>query len=145
MPEEVQNGLAALSGIRNDGSPVTIEGYASFILDSAKLAHKFKLDSIEDELGFDTNLMACNGHVELDIQWTPAGATRAAAEDTAAFLPPLSKVTLTHFAVDAVNGDWIYIGDGSIDLSKKAGKMSLKLRKYDDEDQNDSLTTTVTG
>jgi hypothetical protein len=143
MSQEVQNGLALLHGIRNDGTPITIEGYASFIVDSMKGQHKFKLDAIEDEIGFDRSLIATNPYTELDIAWTPAGATRAAAEATVAFLEPLAKVTIAHCAVDTFNGDYVYVGDQSIDLSHKQGKMSFKIRQYADEDQNASLTTTV--
>ncbi len=145
MPAEVQTGTAVLHGITNDGSAITIDGYATFILDSAKGGHKFKLDAVEDETGFDKALVATNAFVEMDITWMPSGATRAAAAATAAFLTPLASVTMDNFKVTAFNGDWIYVGDQSIDLSHGVAKMSLKLRKYDDTDQNTSLTTTVVG
>lgn len=145
MPDDIQSGSAILNGITNNGSAITMSGYATFILETAKGNHKFKLEAVEDEIGFDRALIATNPHVEVDINWTPSGATRAAAVDTAVFLEPLAKVTLANFAVDAFNGDWVYIGDQSIDLSHKQGKMSLKIRKYSDEDQNASLTTTVVG
>jgi hypothetical protein len=143
MGTETQNGSAILFGISNSGSAIGISGYATFITESVKGNHKFKLDSVEDEVGFDKSLIATNGHVELDITWTPSGASRSAAQATAVFLEPLSKVTLSNFAVAAFNGDYVYIGDEGIDLNHKQGKMSLKIRKYDDETQNASLTTTV--
>lgn len=118
-------------------------GYATFILDTTKGDHKFELDAIKDELNFDKALVATNAHIETTITWTPSGATKAAAEATAAFLTPLAKVTLAGFAVSAFNGDWVYVGDSSIDLSKKQGKMTLKIRKYADSTQNSSLTTTA--
>src|SRR5262245_12670255 len=145
MALEVQNGLAVVHGIRNSGSAVTITGYGSFVLDSSKLNHKFGLDELKNEIGFDVSLTATNAHIETEMTWTPTGATRATAEAGAVFLTPLAKVTLANFALATLNGDWVYIGDASIDLSTKMGKMSLKLRKYDDDDQNASLTTTVTG
>ncbi len=145
MPTEVQNGRAVLHGIRNNGSAITMSGYATFILDTTKGQHKFKLDAVEDELGFDAALVATNAHIEIDITWTPSGATRAAAQATAVFLTPLAKVTLSNYAIVAFNADWVYVGDQSIDLSQKMGKMSLKIRKYDDAAQNSSLTTTVAG
>jgi hypothetical protein len=143
MPTEVQNGSAVLHGIRNDGSAITIEGYATFLLESAKLGHKFKLDAVEDELGFDASLVATNAHKEIDVTFVPSGASRAAAEAVATTLNPLAQVTLDNFAVSAFNGDWIYVGDASIDLSHGPGKVSLKVRKYDDTTQNTSLSTTV--
>lgn len=144
MPAEIQTGLATVYGIANDGSAITIEGYASFILDTGKSSHKFDMDAVKDENNFDRALIATNTHQELTLTWTPAGDTRADATDTCAYINPLAKVELAHFKVAAFNGDWVYVGDGSIDLSHKEAKMSLKLRKYADAEQNSSLVTTVT-
>jgi hypothetical protein len=145
MPTEVQNGSAVLHGIRSSGGTITIEGYATTIIESAKLGSKFNLEAVQDELGFDASLIATNAHKEIDIVFVPKGADRAAAEAVATVLTPLASVTLSNFSVTALNGDWINIGDTSIDLSHGAGKVSLKLRKYDDSDQNTSLSTTVSG
>ena len=56
---------------------------------------------------------------------------RKANAERAALLTPLAKVTVSNMAVDLLNGDWVYVGDESIELSHKQGKMSIKLRKYD--------------
>ncbi len=143
MPTETQNGTAVLFGIRNNGTAISIEGYATTLIDSAKIGHKFKLSEVQDENDFDASLQATNAHFEVDITFVPSGASRGDAEAVAAFVEPLAKVTLGNFAVEILNGDFLYVGDGSIDLSHGVGKMSLKLRKYADEDQNTSLTTTV--
>lgn len=143
MPGETQNGTAIVFGITNSGTPITIEGYATFILETGKAQHKFKVDYIEDENGFDTAAVATNAFTEVDLTWTPSGASKAAAAATAVFLEPLSKVTLANFTVTEFNGDWLYIGDASIDLSHKQAKMMIKVRKYADSDQNSSMTTTV--
>lgn len=145
MAAEIQNGTAVLHGITNDGTAITMLGFATFILDGAKGSHKFELDAIKDETKHDKCLIATNGHVELDITWTPSGATRAAAAAICVYLAALAKVTLTHFKVSAINGDYVYVGDETIDLSQSAAKMSLKIRKYDDSTQNASLVTTVSG
>lgn len=140
---EIQVGTAILHGINNSGSAITMLGYATFVLDSVKGQHKFGIDAITDEKGFDVSLIAKNAHVETDINWMPSGATRAAAATTTVFLSPLAKVTLANFKVAAFNGDWIYFGDETIDLSAgNPGKMSLKIRKYDDSTQNAALTAT---
>ena len=120
-------------------------GYATFIFETTRAGHKFDLDAVKDHVHFDAALIAANAHIELDITWTPSGATRAAAAATAVFLSPLAKVTLANFKVTAFNGDWIYVGDEQLDLSQQVGKMSIKIRKYDDTAQNTSLTTTVSG
>lgn len=143
MPLEVQNGLALVHGIRNNGSPITITGFASFLIDTLKGQHKFKVTEGEDENGFDANLTATNPYVEIDITFKPAGATRDDAEDVAAFILPLAKVTIANVKIAEFNGDYVYIEGGSIDLSHSHGTMGLKLRKYKDETQNASLTTTV--
>ena len=101
------------------------------------------MTAIEDENDFDAALVATNAHYETTLNWTPSGATRAAAIDTVVVPAPLQKIVTAHFAVDLLNGDWIYVGDATVNLSHTAGKMSLKVRKYADDDQNDSLTTTV--
>src|SRR5947209_7733849 len=109
MPAEIQNGTGVLWGITNSGSAITMSGFATFILDGAKGGHKFDLDALKDETKYDVALIAANGHLELDITWTPSGATRAAAAATAVFLAPLAKVTLANFKLSAYNGDWVYV------------------------------------
>lgn len=145
MSLEVQNGKAVAWGIANDGTAISIEGYASFILQDGKLDHKFKLTAIEDEAEFDVSLIATNPHCETTITWQPAGATRADALATISIPVPLKTITIAHWAVPLFNGDWIYVGDASVNLSHTAGKQSLKVRKYDDAAQNASLATTVSG
>lgn len=146
MASEVINGTGLLHGITNDGTAISMLGYATFILESLKGSHKFNLDAVIDERKFDAALIATNGNLELTVSWTPTGATRAAAAATIVTLTPLAKVTLGHFKVAALNGDWIYIGNESIDLTSSGpAKMSIPIRKYDDSTQNTSLTTTVSG
>lgn len=146
MANEVINGTGVLHGITNDGTAITMSGYATFLLESLKGAHKFNLDSVIDAQKFDAALIATNGRLEVTITWTPSGATRAAAAATIVTLSPLAKVTLAHFKVAAMNGDWVYTGDESIDLTNSGpAKMSIPIRKYDDATQNTSLTTTVSG
>ena len=146
MAAEIQTGTATVFGITNDGTAIAIPGYATFLLQGAKPTHKFTLTEIKDAGAFDAALIASNGHIELDLDFIPSGATRAAAAGVAVFLAPLAKVTTAHFKVAALNGDFVYVGDESMDLSNVASvKMTLKLRKYDDGTQNTSLTTTVVG
>lgn len=145
MAAEIQTGTGIVYGIANSGSTISFGGYATFILDTAGAAHNFAIDEVKDELKYDKSLIATNGNVEVDLNWTPSGATRAAASTTAVFLTPLTKVVLANFKVTAFNGDWVYIGGAKIDLSQGPGKMAIKVRKYDDSSQNSSLTTTVSG
>lgn len=143
MATETQNGKAVIHGIRNNGDAITIEGYASFYLETMRATHKFNLDSIQDELGFDQALIATNGYLEEEVTFVPTGTTRTMAEQAAVILNPLAKVAIANMSVITLNGDWIYVGDASIELSQKVGKMTLRIRKYIDTDQNESLSTTV--
>lgn len=145
MAAEIQNGTAIVYGVSDNGTPITMTGFATFTLGSGKLTHKFDLDRIKDSAKFTKALVAADGHLELELTWTPSGATRAAAAATAVVIAPLAKVTLANFKVVAANGDWVYVGDETIEMGEGAGKISLKLEKYDDVTQNTSLTTTVTG
>ena len=133
-------------GLSNDGTALNMTGYvATAIFDGVKAGHKFDMDSIKDELKFDASLIAFNPYLELTITWTPTAATRVLAAAAAVILAPLAKVTLTHFAVAAINGDYVYVGDEELNLSQGPAKMSIKIRKYDNATQNTALTTTVTG
>lgn len=143
MATEVQNGRAYIHGIRNDGTAIAITGYASFTIESASLTHQFTLDELEDELGFHKSLIASNPHVKTELVFLPDGATRAAAEAIGVFVNPLAAVVITHCAVAALNGTWIYEGGARLELSHKQGKMTLPIRKYSDATQNTSLATTI--
>ncbi len=154
MPIEVQTGRGVVFGIANSGSPVTIAGAVTFILDTVKGAHEFDIHDIKDENNFDVTAIATNEFVELDAVWTPAAppggsitdAYDALAQDTntGIFLNPLARVDTANFRIPFLNGKWQYRGKATLDLSHLAGKQSLKLRKYADATQNDSLTTVVT-
>lgn len=143
MPTEAQSGDAILWGMRADGSAITIDGYATFILSSAKLDHKADIETMKDETGFDRNKIATNSRKEGTFAFTPSGASRADAEAVAVCPSALTKLVISGWAVDEFNGNWLYEEGASIDLSQKAGSMTLKLVKYDDDTQNDLLTTTV--
>src|SRR2546426_486753 len=148
MPSELQKGRAVLFGIKGnlgiEGSG-TASGFASFIWDTVKAQHKFKIHDVEDEDEADTAAVSTNEHFEIDIKFTPSAATRAAVAAACVFLEPLSKVTLSGFTIAAFNGDYQYRGDQAIDLSKALGTMMLKLRRYADATQNASLVETVSG
>lgn len=118
---EVQKGTAVLWGV---GNSCSVTGYASAVLQDGKLDHKFKLTAVEDERGADTSLIASNEHFETTITFCPVGTSVTFGTT------PLATVALSGFGASDLNGNWYYIGDGSVNLSQVAGKVSLKLRKY---------------
>jgi hypothetical protein len=145
MASNIQAGLAVATGINSTGGNLGISGVATFLLETAKLSHKFDLDRIKDEANFTRSLVATDGRSELALLWTPAGATRAAAAATIIRFGPLVSFTLSGFEVDIFNGLWVYTGDLTVDLSHKEAKYSLKVEQWDDPTQNTSLNTIVIG
>ncbi len=147
MAAEIQTGTAVIYGVSNTGSAITVTGYATFLWDTIRGTHQFKIEDLQDYQGADVTAIATNEHFEVDIDFKPSGATRAAAAAVAVFLTPLSKVTLANFKVSAFNGDHQYRGDTVIELSNvNPAKLSgMKLRRYADSTQNTALTTTVSG
>ena len=134
MADIVQLGDAVLWGLSTDGDTrIGITGYAGIIGDSAKSGHKFKTDTIQYENGFDAALIATNGYQEIDIVFYPE------KDSAPGFLEPLATVALTNFNANLPSTGWIYVGDCTIDLSQKAGKVTLKLRRYTDDVQRTRL------
>lgn len=119
----IQKGLAVIYGI---GDSATVNAAAG-ILESGKGTHKFKIDSIEDENGSDAALVATNEYVEADF-------TLVLSADVDFDLVPLATVATSGFKAAGLNGSWIYVGDSSIDLSHKAGKFTIKCRRYINND-----------
>ena len=142
MGLEIQNGKAVVWGI---GGTIAITGIATFILQDGKLDHKFKETRLEDEQEQDVSWIATNEHFETTITWTPAGATRAGALATITIPEPFKKITMCGFDADILNGDWGYVGDATLNLTHTAGKMSMKVRRYLNEQQNTNFVTNVSG
>lgn len=114
----IQVGEVVIYGL---GNTVVVSGLAG-LMETGKADHKFKLDSVEDENGSDASLIATNQHVEATFVVTPT--------EFAGFVEPLSTVVTSGFAIDELNGNWYYIGDGSADMSHKQAKVSIKCRRY---------------
>jgi hypothetical protein len=140
MPNESQTGKATVFGLES----TTLSGFATLLNQSGKASHKFKLGETLDGNGSDANLTATNAMIELDWEFVPVGASKAAAAAVTVFLAPLAKVTIAGHPVTVYNGDWIYIGDAGMSMTNvERLSYSLKLRKYVDPTQNASLTTAV--
>ena len=116
----IQTGQVVIYGL---GDAVSVAGVAG-IVETGKADHKFKLDNVEDENGSDAALIATNQHVEATFVVVPT--------TSAGFITPLASVITSGFAMDELNGTWIYIGDGSVDMSHKMAKYSIKCRRYID-------------
>ena len=122
MSLEIQTGQVVLWGVGTAGS-TSVSGYGSVLVDTGKANHKFKLSAIQNSNGMDVTLIATNEMIEADIVFVPDSAD-------ADFDQPFSTISLSGFKAAVLNGDWLYVGDGSVDLGHKEGKVSLKMRRY---------------
>lgn len=133
MPtQETQVGVAKIFSVIN-GTLTTLSGAATLTVENADLEHKFKLDESKGQDGNTETLFGSDEQYDVTINFMPNGATRAAAVTSAANLIPsmLSKVVLASFAIARLNGDYNYIGGGSIKMVRdKECVMGLKLRAY---------------
>ena len=103
MNPEIQTGSAKLFGITNNGTPIAISAFATFVAQSIDLADNTRVKEEQDETDFDVTLIATNQNIEGRLTIEPSGATRAAAAAVAVFLTPLTAVTLSNFKLDELN------------------------------------------
>ena len=145
MADSVQVGKGVVFGIASaTGRTIAITGVIG-LLDSVKVARKGKIETLEDADSNTAAKIGSDSHLEGDFVWQAAADSRENARAGAALLPLLAKVTITDFALDYINGDWLYEADEAIDLTHKTAKLQFKLRKWDDPDQNTALTTIIEG
>ena len=147
MNPEIQTGSAKLFGITNNGTPIAISAFATFVAQSIDLADNTRVKEEQDETDFDVTLIATNQNIEGRLTIEPSGATRAAAAAVAVFLTPLTAVTLSNFKLAALNSAyWIYMGKQRIMLNfQDAAKIELPIRLYANATQALALSTTVVG
>lgn len=144
MAQEIQHGTATLYAIANNGSAITLSGYATIMPQTANATQNFEEKVTKDATGSDANWTSTNEHYVIKIKFVPSGATRAAAGAVAAFVNPLAKVTLANFRVSAFNGDHQNMSGATIDLgNEKNCEMDLTLRRYADSTQNTLATGTA--
>lgn len=145
-----------LIGIQNNGNAIAITGYASFLDPKFDGDHNFRTIDGHDAIGNDASIAAFNEYFEITIDFTPSGATRAAAAAGVIVPTPLASVvisnckttgTFSSSALQLFNNTFIYMG--GIKISQQtaaAAKLSgLKLRCYANAAQNLLLTGTVEG
>lgn len=140
MAQETQVGVAKIFSL-SGAAMETLEGAATITMESADFEHKFKLEESAGQDGDVETLFASNEQFDISINFMPKGATRAdAATQADELIPaPLSKVTLSDFAISKYNGDYNYIGGATIKLVRdKECVMGMKLRAY--IGNRDSLT-----
>lgn len=158
MPTEILTGQAVLHGIQNDGTAISIDGYATFILNKLSNKHEFELKKVQDATGFTCAAVAIDESVVVTCDITLSGATKTAAAATGVYPAPLAAITLSHVklqgtfgstgntSVKIFDGEYCYEGGATIDLNNTdfAKLTGLTLRKYANDTQNTSMTTAVT-
>jgi len=99
-------------------------------IQSASLSDEFDLLEVRNQRGQTITQMAINIRHRITIEMIPtavAGTNTQAAAALAVELPePLTLVTLAGFELPEFNGNWNYLGGGSIGLSNQ-GTISMTL------------------
>ena len=147
-------GNATIHGVKDNGTPISITGYASIVIDKMSARHNFDSKYLQDTQGFDIGCVATNENVDVSMDFTPIGASETAAAAVAVFIIPLSRVDLANVklqgalgstpATKIFDGKYHYTGGATIDMSKNDfGKISgVGIKKYANVTQNDTMTTT---
>lgn len=102
-------------------------------MENADFEHKCKMDESKGQTGEVETVFFSDEQYEISINFMPKGASRAAAISQAANLIPAlgTKVTLSGFDIARYNGDYNYIGGGTIKLVRdKECVMGMKLRAW---------------
>lgn len=159
MFSEILTGQGVLHGIQNDGTPMTITGYGTFVLTKVGGAHVFDMKELKDETDFTAAIAAVNEGHEIEIDFTISsgvGGTRSQAAALCVYPAPLAKITLAHnklqgiFATSAgklFDGDFLYLGGAKLDESQNdfVKLTGMKLKKWANATQNASLVAAVVG
>lgn len=130
--QEVQQGIAKIFAM-DGATTVTLTGAATITHHSAGMTQNFDLREEKSQNGEVETLVGSNEHFDVDVEFAPNGATRAAAITSAANMKAaiITKVVLSGFAVAAFNGNWNLI-PGSTWRMERDGIviMGMKLRAY---------------
>lgn len=129
------------------GSPVTVDVILYPIAQSVKLSHKWKENMVMDTIGDDYGVRAHNEMYDYDLGLIfvdqSASSTLANAKAGAAFLAPLTTMTISADDQSWVNGAWQYSPDSDIDRQNtETTKGAYKLRRWANSTQNTLMTST---
>lgn len=149
---EVQVGLAKIYGMWGGtaAAPTTPTiGLGTATMESADFAHDFTNEELVDAFGNVETAISTKETYDITISFMPNGATRALAGTALGNLipAPQSKVTLSNFvgpssSTGKINGDWRYIGGGTIKLTP-TGPVVMGLRLRADIANRTALCTTA--
>lgn len=142
-----QRGKAAIHGVAG-----TIDVIVYPVQQKLKMTQHFDEEIGKDEDGGDAWWIARNERGELDIGLKFVGDTAAHAATPVTdadkstlgqpFLQPYQTVTLSDFALAALNGAYQNISGTDLDMENtKVADGNYKLRRYADSTQNTSATT----
>jgi len=128
---ETQQGVAKIYAM--DGAAMTVlTGAATITMEDAELEHTSDIEEIKGQNGECETIISSNPTRTCTINFSPNGATRAAAITSCANAQPaqITKVVTATFPIAAFNGDWNSLGY-TIRVSK-AGEvtMSVRLKAY---------------
>lgn len=140
MANVVVKGKAVLEGIA-----MTFDVILYPLPQTAKMTQNWDEELIKDQHGYTNVWLARDEHHLLDLGMKIIGDTHAHALSGAAFLSPLSTVTISGADPASWNTTYQLVNGGDIDLANtKVGDITFKLRKYADATQNGLAVTTPT-
>lgn len=128
-------GLFVVKGIHGN---VAFTGAVS--IDSTKskvtgvdLSNDFSLDEFRDGLGNTLTAIAGESQDSINVDFvihSASGSTLAQAKANITLPDPLGKVTLASFGNSRFDGDWNYVGGGSISKSESIATLKMTLKRW---------------
>ena len=138
-------GRAAVFGVNGAIAYTGVAAPSAQVLQSAELTDNFDLAELKSQVGEIIGLAKTNHRREFKIDFVPSSDgtsgnnTLANARLSLKLPTPLSQVVTSGFDHADYNGNWTYIGGGTISVSGEGYcKMTLPLRQYDTD-----ITTAV--
>ena len=143
IPEVQIGAVAYLFGITNGGTPISIQGVASFETESDDLNYTWTEKENPDTTGNVQNITQYNFKYERSIKFKPSGATRAAAAAVADAVLQITfnVLVVAGYKVASFNGTYRIKPGTKVNL-KMADDASIDIscEKYVNVSQNAALT-----
>lgn len=97
------------------------------------LSHDFSLDEFRDGLGNTVSAIAGESQDSISVDFVihaASGGTLADSKTNITLPAPLGKVTLASFGNARFDGDWNYVGGGSISKSESIATLKMTLKRW---------------
>lgn len=128
-----QYGMAYVWGTQGQLYMIGVNVPGTAIYESAKMQHRSDNTLAKDQDGHPFLMRASAERYETEIVFTVIATTKYYAEATLTLPPMGSLIVCRNWVPYDMNGDWIYFGGGSIDVSKgQKGRVTLPVIRFTD-------------